>query len=600
MELLVHISAPSSRRDDDRYTLQARNYLAYITGLRQGNDDVASKTVNTVEEAAIDADRVKRGDEFTTQTQSQLADDRSNNDNTNPNDASSRDGDSTRHIALLQARAPSFPFPDSAESSHIPPVKDNDLYSFASVSSVFTSTPSGLGLQTQSRKRSFSEFASVTSSEPTAKPSQRRRLSYHSSLAPKTPSIQTQDDYMNGDTTDIALAIAEMEERKAPGQAKPIQENESIEGDEKEYGKTQDLQRTSQRTESLLGSSPCDGRETDCETIRSEKNVVEKGILLVTPNLPRYLSAPIVQDKSTGKRSIPSGLGPAMKKSPASAERFFSASSAVSYNPKSASKSSKVPPKSDASPPTKSGSRRQSPASSQAFAPLRPLSSLPLMHTPARPSKASSISTSGDKHETYVTSALKYLISNPLLLKHYNCSTIPPASSSHSSSSSFTRKKSKISTASRKHQTRPLRPSERGHWSLDPSPWPPALQSEFWTYLGRIIRLGRVGWGVWCVRAGKFDDDNDHDSHDNCSSNSTATTAAINTNTSTPPSHLLPPSSLSSSSLGPIKIFCWGEIVPHIYLLLYVASRRALRTVEASWVDARNEVVVRIGPSLMY
>ena len=597
MELLVHISAPSSRRDDDRYTLQARNYLAYIAGLRQGNDDAASETVDTVTTADTDADRAGRNDDSITETQFQSFDNRSHDDNINHSDTGSRDEDSTGHLALLQARAPSFPFPSSAESNLAASAKNNNSYSFTSVSSVFTSPSSVLRLQTQSRKRSFSEFVSSASFESAAISPQRRRLSHHSSLAPKTPLNLTQDDYMNGDTTDIALAIAEAEEQKAIEQADSAGKHELIKEDGKECGKAQDLQRTSQRTESLLDSSPCDGRETDCETIRSEMNSVKKEILLVTPNLPRYLPAPIAVDMSTSRNSIPSGIGPAKRKSPASVERFFSASSTISCSPAVAYKSPKVSQKINGSSPTKSGSRRQSLPSSHNLVLQGPLSTLPLMHTPARPSKASLISDSSIQQESYVTSALEYLISIPLLLKNYNCSMITPSPSSR-------RKKSKISGTTTKHQSRPLRPSERGYWSLDPSPWPPALQSEFWTYLGRIVRLGRAGWGVWCVRAGKFDDDHDdHCYHESYSSNFTSTTVIspstkVATTTDADADKPTPPSNHPlSSSLGPIKIFCWGEIVPHIYLLLFVASRRALRTIEACWVDAKNEIVVRIGPS---
>lgn len=584
MELLVHIAAPSSRKDDDRYTLQARNYLAYIAGLREGNDDAATETVDEVTEAVIDTDRSERDDD-STQTQFRSFDNHGQNDIINPNDVSSKNDDSTEHVTLLQARAPSFPFPNSAESNPTPSVENNVLYSFTSVSSAFTSASSVLRLQNKRRKCSFNEIASEATSESATIPSQRRRLSHSSSLAPKTPSFLTQDDYMNGDTTDIALAIAEVEEQKAAEQAKLVQKKESIEAGGEDYGKVQSLQYASQRTESLLDSSPCDGRETGSEMIQSEKGSVEKGILLATPDLPRYLPAPIAQNKSADRGSTPSDIAPVEKKSQALAEKFFSASSYIFHSPESAYEPPKLPPKPNSFSPTKLGSQCRSLPLPEDPVSQRPLSSLPLIHTPARPPKASSIRTSDNKNDTYVTSALEYLISIPPLLKNYHC----PVKSSPSSSISSWKKKSKRSNTTRRHQTRPIRSSERGYWSLDPSPWPPALQFEFWTYLGRIIRLGRAGWEVWCVRAAKSVNGHHRDDrhHESCSFMS-STDVSTDIDSSHP---------CSSSSLGPIKVFCWGEIVPHLYLLLFVASRRALRTVEASWIDAKKEVVVRIGPS---
>lgn len=46
--------------------------------------------------------------------------------------------------------------------------------------------------------------------------------------------------------------------------------------------------------------------------------------------------------------------------------------------------------------------------------------------------------------------------------------------------------------------------------------------------------------------------------------------------------------------LGMVKVFCWGEVVGHIWLLCYVASQARLKRVESQWVDADRDVVVRI------
>ena len=46
--------------------------------------------------------------------------------------------------------------------------------------------------------------------------------------------------------------------------------------------------------------------------------------------------------------------------------------------------------------------------------------------------------------------------------------------------------------------------------------------------------------------------------------------------------------------MGVVKVFCWGEVVGHVWLLCYVASQARLKRVESQWVDADGEVVVRI------
>lgn len=96
--------------------------------------------------------------------------------------------------------------------------------------------------------------------------------------------------------------------------------------------------------------------------------------------------------------------------------------------------------------------------------------------------------------------------------------------------------------------------SERGSWTFDITPWPPQLRTEFFAFLAKMIEPGRVGWGVWCVREGS-------------------------------PLALV------------VRVFCWGEVVRHVYLMLYVASKSKVRKLGLRWVDAGGEVVVQMrGP----
>ncbi|KAK9788885.1 hypothetical protein SCARD494_09401 [Seiridium cardinale] len=98
--------------------------------------------------------------------------------------------------------------------------------------------------------------------------------------------------------------------------------------------------------------------------------------------------------------------------------------------------------------------------------------------------------------------------------------------------------------------TRELRPFERGFWSVDCTGWPQDLKTETWMFLANHIGTGLAGWGVSCRRDQHF---------------------------------------------TWLRFYCWGFIVGHIYLLLYLASRRRICHSDATWIDGEGERVVNMG-----
>lgn len=129
-------------------------------------------------------------------------------------------------------------------------------------------------------------------------------------------------------------------------------------------------------------------------------------------------------------------------------------------------------------------------------------------------------------------------------------------------------------------KARDLRSLERGYWSFevkivnpeaeerqqecsnDSSVWPLPLFTRFWSFLADFIgKEGRAGWGVWCVREPQ-----------NLSLGET--------------------DELQWPKTEHVKIYTWGEVVPHIYLLLFLASERRIKGMRAEWKDAKDEVVV--------
>lgn len=96
-------------------------------------------------------------------------------------------------------------------------------------------------------------------------------------------------------------------------------------------------------------------------------------------------------------------------------------------------------------------------------------------------------------------------------------------------------------------QSRALRPFERGYWSLDCSDWAPELRSEAWVFLANYVGGGVAGWGIWCRRDTDF---------------------------------------------NTLKVYCWGHVVAHIFLVLYLASRRKILYTGATWTDGDSRVVI--------
>ncbi|KAK3659088.1 hypothetical protein LTR56_001525 [Elasticomyces elasticus] len=133
---------------------------------------------------------------------------------------------------------------------------------------------------------------------------------------------------------------------------------------------------------------------------------------------------------------------------------------------------------------------------------------------------------------THITPTLSYLSSSPQLKEAYT-----PVSVS-----------------------RPLLPLERGYWLIDPSPWPTETQIAFWKFLKNKVGSGDVGWGAWCLRE--------------------EVEEGVRGG--------------GGGGLGLVQVFCWGEVVREVYLMLYVASTSRVRKCGLRWVDGEGRVVVQM------
>jgi hypothetical protein len=99
-------------------------------------------------------------------------------------------------------------------------------------------------------------------------------------------------------------------------------------------------------------------------------------------------------------------------------------------------------------------------------------------------------------------------------------------------------------------QTRELRPFERGYWLVDCTTWDPDLKRSAWEYLAKYLGSGAAGWGTTCKRDAAF---------------------------------------------SWIRLYCWGCVVGHMYLVLYLMSKRRVLYTGTSWIAADGAPVVVMG-----
>ena len=111
-------------------------------------------------------------------------------------------------------------------------------------------------------------------------------------------------------------------------------------------------------------------------------------------------------------------------------------------------------------------------------------------------------------------------------------------------------KKMSLSFFFRPHlQTRELRPMERGYWLVNCESWNEGLRGRCWNCLGNYIGKDLLGWGVWCVR---------------------------------------------DENYGILRVYCWGIIVGHIYLLLYMESEGKIKGKGACWIGGNGQAIIEM------
>ncbi|KAJ5732296.1 hypothetical protein N7493_003777 [Penicillium malachiteum] len=105
------------------------------------------------------------------------------------------------------------------------------------------------------------------------------------------------------------------------------------------------------------------------------------------------------------------------------------------------------------------------------------------------------------------------------------------------------------------------------------SNWTLTFFQRFWSFLEDFVgKDGRAGWGVWCVL--------EH------ASNTSSPTVPVPESSASAP--------LDGSVQMQLKVYAWGEIAMHVYLLLFLASERQVRKMGLQWRDYDEKVVIQM------
>jgi hypothetical protein len=116
--------------------------------------------------------------------------------------------------------------------------------------------------------------------------------------------------------------------------------------------------------------------------------------------------------------------------------------------------------------------------------------------------------------------------------------------------------------------SRRLRPMERGYWRIPTTAWDASIRAQFWRFLEEFVGDGRAGWGVWVSRTVEAVDKRVVKKGDNKTSGDTGAEV--------------------------VRVYCWGEVVGYMWLVMIIASERQVKGSGCCWVDGGEQIVIRM------
>lgn len=135
-------------------------------------------------------------------------------------------------------------------------------------------------------------------------------------------------------------------------------------------------------------------------------------------------------------------------------------------------------------------------------------------------------------------------------------------------------------------QLRPLQIHERGHWALSISSFTAEHKTKVWAYLEKFIGAGRAGI-VSCFL---------EEAKENLVEEKNGMPATARAIEACEARNKVPPGEVEGGKGKEefLKLFCMGEAVPSIWLLLFIATTRQVKGCRAQWIDASGTVVVQM------
>lgn len=133
---------------------------------------------------------------------------------------------------------------------------------------------------------------------------------------------------------------------------------------------------------------------------------------------------------------------------------------------------------------------------------------------------------------------------------------------------------------------RQLETHERGHWALSISSFSVEHKTKVWTYLEKFIGAGRAG------RVSCFLEELKKDAAKNMSKE-----LVTGQSSGARKSHerVAPCEAEGGASKEEfLKVYCMGEAVPSIWLLLFIATTRQIKGRRAQWIDASGTIVIQM------
>lgn len=127
---------------------------------------------------------------------------------------------------------------------------------------------------------------------------------------------------------------------------------------------------------------------------------------------------------------------------------------------------------------------------------------------------------------------------------------------------------------------------ERGHWSFSTYSFSVEHKKKVWTYLEKFIGEGRAGRVSCFLEEVKNDVAED--------TKKVPVTAQSSGNSKTHDRKLLNEAEGSTGEEEFLKVYCMGEAVPSIWLLLFIATSRQIKGRRSQWIDASGTVVVQM------